>query len=133
MPSEGARCECEGLEGLELVRCLAPPPGDYELSVPLGRSREVVVNSDGVFLRLVAHDDFLPFIRTQQMPLSDAQLRALGISVDSLLCGAVAQLEEASLHGSVAARERLSRCAGLVASVKSMCASAASSLGSSEP
>ena len=123
MGGGSARCECEGLSGLDLVRCLAPPPGDYELSLPLGRSREVVVNSDGVFLRLVTHDDFLPFVRTQQVPLSEAQLRALGISVDLLLCGAVVQLEEASLHGSVAAKERLDRCSDLVASVRSRCAS----------
>ena len=121
MEGDGAACECEGLGSLELVTCLAPPPGDYELSVPLGMSREIVVNSEGVFLRLVSQDDFLPFVRTQQVPLSEAQLRALGVAVDSLLCGAVSQLEEASAHGSVVARDKLGRCGTLVASVKSRC------------
>ncbi len=114
-------CECEGLSGLELAVCLAPPPGDYELSVELGLGRSLVVNSEGAFLRASSRDDFLPFMRTQEVRVDEQAVRALRVDVNRLLCGVASALRGAADHGSVTAAEKLRRCSGLVGRIEASC------------
>ncbi|MFP3264353.1 hypothetical protein [Acidilobus sp. 7A] len=116
------KCRCEGLSGLDLVRCLAPPPGDYEVSLEAGRGRELIINSEGVYLRSVVSDDYLPFIRTADLRVSGEALRTLGFDLESLLCEAVKGLLNASQHGSQAASEKAAECTDLVNSVLESCA-----------
>ena len=117
-------CECEGLQGLRLAVCLAPPPGDYEYTLSLSPRLTLVVNSRGAFLRSSVVDDFLPFVRTQEVKVDEQALRSLRVDVDSLVCGVASALREAAEHWSQAAAEKLSRCKGLVERVEASCRAA---------
>ncbi len=114
-------CECEGRKGLELAVCLAPPPGDFEASIRLGENREIVINEEGALLRLIAHDDFLPFVRTSEIPLGEQQLRQLRVDLNEITCQSVKGLVEAALHGSVKAKAKLDRCSTLVNHIMPQC------------
>ncbi len=117
-------CECEGLQGLRLAICLAPPPGDYEFTLSVANKLSLVVNSRGAFLRASAVDDFLPFVRTQEVKVDEQALRALRVDVDRLVCGVVSALREAAEHWSQAAAEKLGRCKDLVERVEASCGAA---------
>jgi len=114
-------CPCEGSTGVSLAICLAPPPGDYEVVIPLGRGRELVLNSTGIYIRSLSMDDFLPFMRTQSMRIGEETVTRLGVNADRLLCESVRGLLEAAKHGSVRASEILERCRNLVNSLLASC------------
>jgi hypothetical protein len=117
----GMSCPCEGSTGVSLAICLAPPPGDYEVVMPLGRGRELVLNSTGIYIRSLSMDDFLPFMRTQSMRISEETITRLGINIDRLLCESVRGLLEAAKHGSLKASEILKRCQNLLNSLLATC------------
>ncbi|MGC9210145.1 MAG: hypothetical protein ACP5FT_02630 [Acidilobus sp.] len=114
-------CECRGLDGLGLAICLAPPPGDYEVTADVGLGRTLVVNSEGAFLRASSRDDFLPFIRTQEVRVSEETIAALRVDVRGLVCEVIRALRDAAYHGSVVALEKLKRCQELVNEIEEGC------------
>ena len=69
-------------------------------------------------------DDFLPFVRTQEVKVDEQALRSLRVDVDSLVCGVASALREAAEHWSQAAAEKLSRCKDLVERVEASCRAA---------
>lgn len=115
-------CPCEDLEGEELVRCLAPPPGDYEVHIPVSRDKAVVVNNGGIGLRTIILDETLPFINTFTRPLPlDRALALTGLTIDQLLCRVLEALERAALAGSLTSRRRLAECSSMVARIAAQC------------
>ncbi|MGC9072509.1 MAG: hypothetical protein ACP5HK_07480, partial [Acidilobus sp.] len=120
---EEVSCECQGLEGLELLVCLAAPPGDYEVVLELGVGRSLVVNSNGVFIRASSRDDFLPFVRTQQTRVSKEVLAAFKVDLNELFCEIVRALRDAATHGSLAASRKLTRCHDLIERLEINCVS----------
>lgn len=114
-------CRCLSKGGLELILCLAPPPGDYEVSIDIGKGREVIINSTGIYIRAAVSDDYLPFIRTTSLPVSEATLKKLGLNYERLLCKAVKGLLEASNHGSETAEVIVKECGDLITSILSSC------------
>ena len=114
-------CTCEGLEGLELAICIAPPEGEYEVSIPLSRDKNIVLNRKGLFLKQVVVDDSLPFAITLSRPLHEDSLARMGVSIERLLCESARSLVDAASHGSVVAAEKLSACRDIVEKILSNC------------
>ncbi len=114
-------CPCDGKKGLELAVCLAPPPGDYEAVIDLGQGKHLVINTTGLYVRNVVSDDYLPFIRTTSIKVSEATLRRLGLSDDVVLCAAIKSLQEAAEHGSEAAALVVHSCEGLLKQLLDKC------------
>ena len=115
-------CPCEGLEGEKLVRCLAPPRGEYEVHVDLPGGSVAVVNEEGFFIRSLHHEEALPFLQTveRRYPLKHILDRAR-LTVDDLLCLTVRALEEAAAHGSLKAARKLGDCKELVEKIRKRC------------
>jgi len=111
-------CPCRGLAGLELASCLAPPPGDYEVVLEGLAGSVLVLNEEGVWLRRLVRDEWLPFLAAQERRAGEAAVRAVlglhGMSVESLVCEAARALDRAARGGSLRAREKLAKCRGLV-------------------
>jgi len=110
-------CGCAGdSDPVSLALCLAPPPGDHEVSIPLPGGRSLVLNDEGLFIRVIHLDDTLPFAQTITRRVKPESLESIGARVDprDLLCQAVRGLVEAAESGSLRAREKLERCRGLV-------------------
>jgi len=110
-------CECAGeTDPLALALCLAPPPGDHEVALPLPGGRSLVLNDEGLFVRTIHLDDTLPFAQTITRRISPGSLDRVGarVSPRTLLCHAIRGLLEAAESGSLRAREKLERCRGLV-------------------
>ncbi|MEB3861722.1 MAG: hypothetical protein GSR84_05835 [Desulfurococcales archaeon] len=116
-------CPCKDLQGEELVRCLAPPPGDYEVHIPVSRDKAVVVNNSiGVGLRTIILDETLPFMNTFTRPLSlDRALALARVGLEELMCRVVEALEKAASSGSVTSKRRLDECRELVDRIKESC------------
>ncbi|MGC9111874.1 hypothetical protein [Acidilobus sp.] len=114
-------CRCRGKEGLELILCLAPPPGDHEISIDIGKGREVVINSTGIYVRAIVSDDYLPFIRTTSLAVSEITLKKFGLKYEDLLCKTVRGLLEASNHGSETAATLVKECSDMITSILSNC------------
>ena len=117
------RCECEGLEGLELAKCLAPPRGDYELDIPITNNLSLIISSSGLILKQVIIDDNLPFARTVERRVPDEYLNHVNLKVkkEDLPCLAVKALVQASRHGSVVSRKKLERCKRIIEGVSRKC------------
>ena len=113
-------CPCEGLTSIDLVKCLAPPPGEYEVEVKISESSRLVVNEEGFFIKRLQVDESLPFVKTPTTPVPPSRLASLA-SIDDLLCRVVRALSEAASHGSLRAKSKLRECGGLVASLLSRC------------
>ncbi|MCE4623864.1 MAG: hypothetical protein F7B11_03850 [Caldisphaeraceae archaeon] len=110
----GMPCKCEGIDGIKLVLCLAPPAGDYEVSIDVGSNKKLIVNSEGIFLRSSAVDDFLPFLKTSQIRVSEKVLGMYRISFDKLICNVTDSLINASNHGSAYAKLKVESCKSLI-------------------
>ncbi len=127
MGPTSAVCPCRGLsDPLEQARCLAPPPGDYEVVLPAAAPGvRLVLNSEGYRLRSTAADEWLPFLTSVERPASRAAveqaLRVNGVSPEKLLCMAVEALWEAARAGSMEAAEKLRGCRDLVGKILRGC------------
>ena len=116
----GDGCPCSGLrDPVELALCLAPPPGEYEVSLPAGPGTELVLDRErGLVLRASARDEFLPFLGTVERPASrvslEAALKRAGMSVEELPRLSARRLLEAAAGGSRAAARLAERCRELV-------------------
>lgn len=114
-------CECEGLEGILLLMCLAPPEGEYEVHIEMGTAL-LVLNRRGAFLRTRGHEEGLPMITTYDRSVNlEGLIDAGRVDFESLLCNSVRYLREAAVHGSVYAVEKLARCRGLVERILAGC------------
>ncbi len=119
-------CPCsKGSSVHDLVTCLAPPPGDYEVVLEGFAGASVVINDEGIWVRSVTRDEWLPFMESRDRPASSAALeqalRLNNLSWEGLLCMVAQGLVEAARHGSLRARRRLEACRELVAEVLSRC------------
>ena len=116
-------CKCVGKGGIELAVCLGPPPGDYEVTIPIGENYTLVVNDEGVFTRRILTDETLPFTKTLMKPVNEETLKHLPIraSIDEILCLVVEALEEAARHGSRRAKRKLEECNILINDLKKRC------------
>ena len=116
-------CECEGLEGLELAKCLAPPRGDYELDIPITNNLSLIITSSGLILKQVVIDDDLPFARTVERRVPDEYLEHVNLKVkkEELPCLAAKALLQASSHGSEVSREKVKRCRRIIEEVSRNC------------
>ena len=114
-------CECEGLEGTLLLMCLAPPEGEYEVHIEVGTAL-LVLNRRGAFLRMRGHEKGLPMITTYDKSVDlDGLIDAGRVDFEYLLCSSVRSLQEAAVHGSVYAEEKLARCRSLVEGILAGC------------
>lgn len=111
-------CPCKGLDGLELVQCLAPPPSDYEATLRLPSGDLLVVNSEGFHLRSIALDDTLPFLTTRDRLLDKNRAQQLlagtGLGLRDLLCTVYTSLVQAARNGSKPAQEKLEACKSII-------------------
>ncbi len=117
----GDKCRCSGLQGLDLALCLAPPRGEYETVFDLSRNTKLVVSKDGIFIRRIVADDFLPFINTIDKRATPQTLKAYGVRVEDILCENVKQLVKASQMGSVYAKKLLEDCSDVVRKILEDC------------
>ncbi|MET1128719.1 MAG: hypothetical protein ABWW70_05325 [Thermoproteota archaeon] len=86
---------------------------------------ELVVNSDGIFVRRFVLDETLPYITTREVSVRSrvsSYLEAAGISLAKLLCMVVSSLREAAAEGSTYAEAKLRRCRELVYEITRFCA-----------
>lgn len=116
-----SKCSCEDKSKIELVLCLAPPAGDYEVEMNLGSNRKLVVNSDGIFLRTYSLDDFLPFMQTRQIKINEKDLDLFKLSIKELICETIKALIDASNHGSIYAKEKVENCSELIKELLDYC------------
>ncbi|MEB3757875.1 MAG: hypothetical protein GSR82_01825 [Desulfurococcales archaeon] len=115
-------CECQGLEGWSLVKCIAPPRGDYEYTTKLKTGIIFAINSEGFFTRHQGHQGGLPFITTYDKHVDPSVLEEKGlVRLDDVLCGVAHSLLEAAAHGSMEAREKLEKCRELIRSILEEC------------
>jgi hypothetical protein len=115
-------CPCEGLRGLELLQCFAPPQGEYETSIKISDNMIIVINDKGIFIRRIVTDDFLPFITTIDRRITRIEtLQAYRLDIKELLCYNLENLIEASKHGSSKAKQLLDNCWKLAEKIKSEC------------
>ena len=124
-------CPCDpGTPVLELALCLAPPPGDYELVLEGFAGASVAVNDEGVWIRSIARDEWLPYIEARDRPASTVALRQAlrhnGLDEEQLLCMSVRALLEAARHGSRRAAEKTRSCKRLIAEILRRCRQGAS-------
>ena len=116
-------CRCEGMTPEELVLCLAPPPGEHEVEIRISRDKFIVVNNQGVHLKILAVDESLPFVNTFQRPISlENALKLANTSIDRLLCMVIDSLEQASKSGSITSRRLLEACKTLIDGIRAECA-----------
>ncbi|MEB2836420.1 MAG: hypothetical protein GSR80_001578 [Desulfurococcales archaeon] len=114
-------CPCAGKTGWDLVACLAPPPGEHEVSYVIGRDVEVVIHPDGFKLRQLRHPGILPYITTIERRVDPSVLEKAGVKPSEALCRAIEGLEAAARSGSQAARVKLEACRGLVEAIAKAC------------
>ena len=115
-------CPCEGLPIEDLIPCLAPPPGEYEVHVGLAGRVMLVISSSGYSVRAVMADESLPFLRTIDKPVEPAEAaKLLGDRLEDTLCRVIEALKEAADHGSLDAGLRIRECSGLIESIASSC------------
>jgi hypothetical protein len=119
-------CPCNGVEDLvELALCLAPPCGEYEVSLEGHVGAQIVLCEDGVFIRSVARDEWLPFLETRDRPASRqallSALRLNNLDGQGLLCLVVRSLRLAANSGSLKAAKKLRDCWELVQRLEEAC------------
>ena len=119
-------CPCNaGGDPVGLALCLAPPPGEYEVVLEGLAGSVVVVNSEGVWVRRMVLDEWLPFLQSVERRAGrealEAAMRSRGIGAEELACIAARGLVEAARSGSIVALEKLRRCRGLVEEVLRHC------------
>ncbi|MCE4614623.1 MAG: hypothetical protein F7B60_03750 [Desulfurococcales archaeon] len=115
-------CDCKGLEGWSLVKCLAPPRGEYEVIVKLKIGSVLAVNNEGFFLRVKRPEGGLPFISTDDTPVNPKELDAKGlVSWDEVLCDTVNMLLKASTYGSSYAKKKIEDCKYIVKIILENC------------
>ncbi len=112
------RCRCEGLDGLDLLLCSAPPEGEYETEYELSKNIKIIINKSGIFIKQVGIDDFLPFTRTVYKKVTRKEtLAAYGLNskdkLSRLVCLNIENLLSASEKGSLYARRLVSECESL--------------------
>ena len=85
----------------------------------------VVINDEGVWVRSIARDEWLPFMESRDRPASsialEQALRLNNLGWEEFLCMVAWRLVEAARHGSMRARRRLEACRELVAEILSRC------------
>ena len=105
-----------------LVVCLAPPPGEYEVVLEGFAGSSIVVNDEGIWVRSLARDEWLPFIEARDRAASvialEQALRINGMDWGRLVCMIIRGLREAASHGSLRARRKLVLCRELVESLE---------------
>lgn len=116
-------CDCDGKDGLELVICLSPPPGEHEIDIPISKNRSIIINKDGIFVRQLLIDETLPFAKTSVKPVDPGFIHRVPVKIDikQLTCQAVESLVEASNRGSLVAWEKLEKCRSLVEKILGDC------------
>ena len=115
-------CRCINLEGGELVKCLAPPPGDHEVYISVSRDKSIVINSQVIGLRTIIVDETLPFINTYTRPISlEHALKLSGLTMDEVICLAIESLKKAARSGSVTAWRRINECRSLIEGFEGKC------------
>jgi len=115
-------CRCIGRRGWSLVECLAPPRGEYEVTIKLSRGRVLVLNSEGFFLRSRHLPGNTPFLETIETPVNREFLDKIArLNPEDLLCLVVESLENAAKHGSVYASSLVKECRNLVEEAKASC------------
>lgn len=113
-------CPCEEAAGWHLVKCLAPPPGEYEVHLSTSSGAVLVVNEEGFFLRRFSVDESLPFMISHDRPVKVGDLEKLA-SLNEVLCLTIRALKEASLHGSARARRKIRSCGRLIEGLEEKC------------
>jgi hypothetical protein len=122
LPGATGVCDCLGLDGWELVKCLAPPRGEYEVTIKLKTGRTLAINNEGFFLRMKRPDSGLPFISTDDKPVDPTELeRKQLVSLDDALCGTVNMLLKASTYGSGYSRKKVEDCRDLIKEILEHC------------
>ena len=116
-----SNCPCAGKTNWELVACLAPPPGEYEVSYEIGRNVEVVIHPDGFKLRQLRHPGVLPYITTIERRVNPDILEKAGVETSEALCRAIESLEAAAHSGSQAAKSKLEACRGFIEAIAKAC------------
>ncbi|MCE4613228.1 MAG: hypothetical protein F7C07_05285 [Desulfurococcales archaeon] len=115
-------CECANLEGFERIRCMSPPPGEFEVDIDLGQGKHLIVNEEGFLLRQLITDESLPFLLTSERPLPPERLVALArISYEELECMVARNLEKAAKAGSIKAKRKLQACMEIHKSLLDKC------------
>ncbi len=115
------KCSCDDKSKIDLVLCLAPPAGEYEVQIDLGSNKKLVINSEGIYLRSFSLDDFLPFMQTRQVKLKEKDIDLFKLSMKDLLCKTIDSLIDASNHGSIYAKEKVERCSELIEELSRYC------------
>ncbi len=113
-------CLCEEAAGWHLVKCLAPPPGEYEVHLTTSSGTILVVNEEGFFFRRFSVDESLPFMVSHDRPVKVEDLDKL-VSLDEVLCLTIRALKEASLHGSARAKRKIRSCSRLIERLEEKC------------
>ncbi|BEP16724.1 hypothetical protein PYJP_00760 [Pyrofollis japonicus] len=119
-------CSCKpSSSALELALCLAPPCGEYEVSLEGHAGTQIILCEDGVFIRSVARDEWLPFLETRDRPASrQALLSALklnNLDEQGLLCLVLRSLRLAANSGSLKAAKKLRDCRELIRRLEEAC------------
>ena len=113
-------CLCDESAGWRLVKCLAPPPGEYEVHITTSSDAILVVNEEGFFLRRFSIDESLPFMISRDRPVRVEDLDKLA-SLNEVLCLTIKALREASLHGSARAKKKIRSCSRLIERLEEKC------------
>ncbi len=103
-----------------MVKCLAPPPGEYEVHLTTSSGTILVVNEEGFFFRRFSVDESLPFMVSHDRPVKVEDLDKL-VSLDEVLCLTIRALKEASLHGSARAKRKIRSCSRLIERLEEKC------------
>jgi hypothetical protein len=103
------------------VKCLAPPPGEYEVHLKTPSGAILVVNEDGFFLRRFSVEESLPFMVSHDRLVGFEELDKLA-GLEEVLCAAVKALREASTHGSIKALRKIRSCSKLIERIEEGCA-----------
>lgn len=114
-------CPCEGLDGWELILCIAPPRGEYEVSYELGRGVTVSISREGVRLRQLKSPGYLPYLESIEREIKPDTLESMGLKPERVICDAVKALKEAARHGSEVAEEIVEYCRGLLERLERGC------------
>ncbi|MCE4606612.1 MAG: hypothetical protein F7B59_04675 [Desulfurococcales archaeon] len=116
-------CDCANLDDWALIKCLAPPRGEYEVNVMLKNGRTLAINNEGFFLRTKRPESGLPFISTDDTPVSPVELESKGLlDYKEVLCDTLNMLLKASTYGSSYARDKIGECKNLIKKLLEGCA-----------
>lgn len=116
----GSDCPCEEASGWSLAKCIAPPPGEYEVHLKTPSGATLVVNEEGFFLRRFSVEETLPFMTTHDRPVTPSSLDSLA-SLDEVLCETAKALREAASHGSLKAKRKIKSCRRIIEEIERGC------------